>query len=199
MKTLRWTVFVFGMTLCATAAMATTVRAFDTWGLVVASDRIVRAQVIESKSFWNGDHTRIYTDTVFRVRTAYYEREADSKRRPSPRDEVVVRQLGGTMEGARMTVPGTTSFQIGDDVVLFLRHQRGFHTLVGMAQGAVRIQRTPNGPTVSSDLEGAHLIQDTSEILGALDLQGSKPVFWTPYRSRLIHLIQQRISREVSE
>ena len=199
MKTLRWTVFLFGMTLCATGVMATTVRAFDTRSLVDASDCIARGQVIESKSFWNGDHTRIYTDTVFRVRTTYYERAAELKQRLSPRGEVVVRQLGGTMEGARMTVPGTTSFQIGDDVVLFLRSQSGFHTLVGMAQGIVRIQRTPNGLTVSSDLEGAHLIQNASETVSTPDIQSSEPVFWTPYRIRLIHLIQQRISREVGE
>ena len=199
MKMLRCTVFLVGISLCATAAMATTVRAFDTRGLVVASDRIVRAQVIESKSFWSRGRTRVYTDTVFRVRAAYYERQAESTQRPSARDELVVRQLGGTMDGARMTVPGTTSFQRGDDVVLFLRCHSGFHTLVGMAQGVVRIQRTPNGLTASSDLEGAHLIQDASETLGTPDIQGSEPVFWTPYRTRLTHLIQQRIIRENSE
>ena len=136
--------------LLAAPASATTVRGFTLAGLVRESAVVVRGVVEGSQSFWNSDHTRIYTDTAVRVTDVLAGRAPVRIR---------VRQLGGRVGQVTARVVGTAPLRPGDDVVLFLRAQPGFYTLVGMAQGRFRVERRGARAVVTRSLSGLTVVQ----------------------------------------
>lgn len=96
---------------------------------------VVRAQARAHMSAWDESHRRIYTYTELEVLETWAG-EADST--------VVVRTLGGEVDGVGMKVSGVARFEDGEEVVLFLRTDPAHEaelTVVGMSQGKLRIAR----------------------------------------------------------
>lgn len=133
------TVALLALLMMPVAAAATTVRGFDDHGLVNESSAVVRGTVLTQYAVWDEGKTTIYTHSIVAVETLLAGRIFS--------DEIVVRQMGGQIASARLTVPGTAPIHIGDDVALFLRHHDGLYTLVGMAQGMRKLSAV-NGSTV---------------------------------------------------
>lgn len=94
--------------------------------LVWASNWIVRGRVVEERPAQRfpaengplGDQTpqeyydtQIYTDYVLAV---------DQVFRGHPRDTIVVRRMGGTVDSVTLTSEGQPELRVGDDVVVFL-------------------------------------------------------------------------------
>ncbi len=130
-------------TLMAAAALlagpvpagATTLRQMDLDELAVRADRIVHARAVDKKTYWDETGTRIYTDTTFEV---LGEAKGQGPRR------LTVSMLGGRIDPAEMTVEGTPSFSLGDEVVLFTSPRPdGKKNLVGFSQGAMRVLEDP--------------------------------------------------------
>ncbi len=71
---------------------------------------------------------------------------------------LVVRHLGGEVEGRGQRVFGEASFVVGEQVLLFASKRSGAYWPVGMAQGALHVRRDDAGlPRVRTDLGGADL------------------------------------------
>jgi hypothetical protein len=117
----------------APAARASMVEALDLAELVRNADQVVVARVIAQESHYD-EHGRIVTDVHMQV-------EHSEKGHDAPGAIVVVRRLGGVVDGIGMRVEGEPSFEEGELVLLFGSRRSGHDVLwpVGMSQGAMQV------------------------------------------------------------
>lgn len=138
--------------LVASAAQATTIRGFTTKGMVQEAAVVVRARVIDRVSVWNGDKTKIYTDSTLKVGEVITGKALSSA--------ITVRQLGGSVDGVTMHVEGVAPIARGEQVVLFLRTDGARFYLVGMAQGKLRVETLRDGrEVVTRTISGLKTVQ----------------------------------------
>lgn len=113
---------------------ATTIQALNIEQRTTRSDRIVVANVVSVHYQKAANAHRIYTITTLRVVT--------SIKGTAQKDmHLVVRQIGGKVGEWSQHVPGDARFEVGQEVLVFLRHDQkdDLHFLVGMAQGKIDI------------------------------------------------------------
>jgi hypothetical protein len=158
--------------LLAGPAVASTVLELDVDALTERADRVVRARVIERESRWDDDGHMIRTFTTLEI-LANLKGEGEA--------HLVVRQLGGEVDDVGSFVTGDAHFEIGEEVLVFLRSNPDgepvFH-LIGLAQGKFRIERSPDGVRAVRDLsdlslarqEGGRLVIGHAETVSTLDL-----------------------------
>lgn len=115
-------------------AWATLLPTFSVRGLTFEAHAIVRGEVLEDEVVYDAAWGRVYTHTVVRVSETLSGGSA-------PGDLIVVRQMGGALDGVHTQVVGTAPLLPGDEVVLFARTDGAFHYLIGMSQGAFRVDR----------------------------------------------------------
>src|SRR5688500_8617231 len=128
--------------LCVTFALAgpaagTVVEELGTEALVARADRIVRGRVLQQQSRWDEARERIYTDIEIAVDESY---------KGGALKTVVVRRLGGSVDGIGMRAIGEVLFADGEEVFLFLRRigtdkLYDVHQTIGLSQGKLRIVR----------------------------------------------------------
>ena len=73
---------------------------------------VVRAQVVDTYAAWDDSHEVIYTYATLRV-SRYFGESAGP-------DTLVVREVGGTVDGYTQEAIGFPALRAGEDVVLFL-------------------------------------------------------------------------------
>ena len=118
------------------AAEATQVLHQTPQQLGLQSELVVRGRVIAVESYWNTDHSKIFTRTRVAVDESY--------KGGAPATVDVV-QLGGVVDGMRVTVHGATMWRQDEEVVLFLEaYQPGNYHVTGFSQGKFEIERDPN-------------------------------------------------------
>ena len=116
----------------ATSALATTIIRQDTRALVQGSSDIVVGRVASVRPHWDESHQHIVTDVDVDVSESF----KGEKRR------VTLTQLGGEVDGMRLTVDGSPAFSVGEEALLFVwRDARGVAQLNGLGQGKFEIQR----------------------------------------------------------
>lgn len=136
--------------LVSVEAAATTMPAFSTQDMVREAAVIVRGSVVGQRSLWNHDKTLIVTESTISVSETLVGRTLSKT--------IVVRQLGGEVDGLSLLVPGTAQLKKGRTALLFLRKDANYHYLVGMAQGHYTIHKTKQGEEVSRNVGDLHLI-----------------------------------------
>ncbi len=114
------------LVLLAPEAAATTVRSFSLHQLFREADHVVVGKVVSQRSFWNEAHDTIYTDYTVAIEATEKGAKVDS---------LTVRLMGGTVGEMSLSVSGNAVLDKGERVLLVLRDQVEFHTLVGMSQG----------------------------------------------------------------
>jgi hypothetical protein len=135
--------FCFFLAICA--ASATTVIPLSVEDLTQISSHVVEARALDSWPQWNAAHTVIFTYTRFEVLRAL-KGEAPST--------IVVRQLGGTLDGTTQRVSGVRHWKTGEQAVLFLRPgeiRDGSLVVTGLVQGNFMIYRGPTGKALVSN------------------------------------------------
>ncbi|MCC6622482.1 MAG: hypothetical protein IT385_14555 [Deltaproteobacteria bacterium] len=130
---------VVGLALPADEARATIVRPFSLVELTDTAHVIVRGEVIDHEVVWDPERHELYTHTTVRVLESLAGAEPVGAL-------VVVRQIGGELDGVARRVVGTARLDLGDEVVLFARTDGAFLYMVGMAQGAFHVARAPGRP-----------------------------------------------------
>ncbi len=103
--------------------------------LALGADLVVRGRVESVRPLWNASHTRILTEVDVVV---------DRSLKGSAPRVVRVVQMGGRLDGVRMTVAGALDWRPGEDVLLFLERslpQR--FRVAGFSQGKYTIERDP--------------------------------------------------------
>jgi hypothetical protein len=140
----RW---IIGLVLLAVPVLlsATTVVPMGVEALTRASSHVVEARATGSTSQWNPEHTFIFTYTRFEV-TRTLKGHASK--------EILVRQIGGTVEGITQKVAGVRQWRSGDEAVLFLQPSPvadGTLIVTGLMQGNFLMRRTQAGRTYVSN------------------------------------------------
>lgn len=121
-------------------AHATQVNALSLERLGQEAELVVRGEVTAVRSYWNDDQTRIMTEASVEVAETFKGR--------APGDVRVI-QMGGVVDGVRMTVHGALSWTEGEEVVLFLESSLpGRHRVSGLSQGKFAIRRDGSEITV---------------------------------------------------
>ena len=130
----------------ASSASATIVHSFSLSALSLASHSIIRGEVVAEECVYDPHWEGIYTHTTLRVVEVLSGSE-------KPGDFIIVRQIGGSLDGIESQVVGTTTFLPGAEVLIFGRSDGAFHYLVGMGQGAWNVERkTGQLPQLRRDL-----------------------------------------------
>jgi hypothetical protein len=145
-------------TMFATAARATQVVHLDTRALTHESSDIVIGTVTAQKSYWNAAHTRILTDVTIQVTESL---------KGVPAGELTLTQLGGELDGMRYNVPGSPTFKVGEEALVFAwRDSKGTAQVDGLAQGKFEIERDA--------ASGARTVQRAGVGLAAADAKTLK-------------------------
>jgi hypothetical protein len=131
----RWVALLLGILWLP--AGATAVLGVDLDQLTRQSAVVVHGTVKSKESRWSGDGRRILTDVQIDVRESF---------KGSPARTVTVQQPGGVVGDIGQRVDGLASFDVGEEVVVFLERwgaQR--FQVTGAAQGKFRVQRSSDG------------------------------------------------------
>jgi hypothetical protein len=131
----RWLLGLLLLAVPATA-LATTVIPMDVEALTRASSHVIEARALSSTSQWNPEHTFIFTYTHFDVTRAL---------KGDAHGPVVVRQIGGTVDGITQKVAGVHHWRAGDQAVLFLQPNPaadGTLVITGLMQGNFLVRHT---------------------------------------------------------
>ena len=114
---------------------------------------VVQGTVIDLRSYWNDNHTKIFTETTITV---------DEVFKGQPGGVVKVVQLGGTVDNIRVTAHGALRWKQGEEIVLFLEDtSTDAYQVSGFSQGKFQIERDPQTGAVSvmrPTLSGAELV-----------------------------------------
>lgn len=132
--------------LAPSTASATVMEYASPAELVELSDVVVRADVVGQHSFVDDEQGRIVTHTTLAVRETYHG-EAGS--------EVTVEQWGGTVGERTSSVPGDAEFEVGEEVIVFLRRDASRPDalfLTALAQSKYTVDRTDETAMVARDL-----------------------------------------------
>lgn len=108
--------------------------------LVAQSDLVVRATVVGVTSRWNEDHSHIISLTTLRV--------SETLTGTVSEPELVLRQLGGEVDGLVSRIAGNPVFTPGQEAVLFLRRGPGVVYLTGLAQAVFYVDPPVGGTTL---------------------------------------------------
>ena len=120
------------VTQWAAPAEATLIRAFSLQELHRTADKVVTGTVTGANSFWNEAHDTIYTE---------YTVVVESTLKGAGGKTLSVRLMGGAVDDRELLVAGNAKLEVGEEVLLCLRTNVGFHTLVGMSQGKWTVRR----------------------------------------------------------
>jgi hypothetical protein len=132
---LRLLVLFAFLILLGDAAEATQVRYKSVEQMGSQSVAVVRGKVASVESSWNDKRTKIFTETTIAVDESY----------KGPGGGVVrILQLGGEVDGVRVTVHGALAWRPGEEVVVFLDpYVSGTYHVSGFCQGKFDVERDP--------------------------------------------------------
>ncbi len=135
----------------ATPASAATLRARPEAEEIAAADRIVRGR-IESVRVEHRAADGVI-ETVARVRVI-------DDFTGSTEPFVEIRELGGTVGGTTLTVPGAARFLVGDDIVALVERTRGTWRPSAMARSVFGVRARPGGTDLIRQETGGHVVGD---------------------------------------
>lgn len=139
-----------GLGLGSGTARATLAEALDLETLVARSDEIVVARVVERRSRWLGE--RIVTDVVLEISEV-------AKGDVSEGERLEVLVFGGAVGELGMRISGEAVLEPSHEYLLFLRRWNDTRRPVGMAQGALPVQRAGREPVVQPGGAGLSLVR----------------------------------------
>ncbi len=152
--------------LAAPPARATVMLKMELTTMVGRADVIFVGKVLKLQSHWSEDHRHIVTDYHFQVKRAVRGAAAGST--------VVVRSLGGAVDGIGMRISGSPQFRVGEEAMLFTDIRNGHRYVTGMSQGVYQLQQTQSGQvTVLGSSAGVALARRSAS--GRLELLKEPP------------------------
>ena len=125
----------FLLAIAAVSVEGSTVRYLPLDEMAVRADQIFTGEVLGVTSQMNARGTGIYTFVTIAV---------NEYLKGGRRSVLTLRILGGEAEGYRLTVPGSPTFSLGEEVLVFTDGGAGrIPTVLGMAVGKFTLQRNP--------------------------------------------------------
>ena len=140
---IRRTVLAFALLIATMTSVshATWVQPFSMTSLALESHHIVRGFVEQVEVVYDPVWERNYTLSTIRVLETLDGADG-------PGDTIVVRQLGGELDGFETRIVGNAILNLESEVVIFARTDGAFHYLVGMSQGKYEVIRDIGQPPV---------------------------------------------------
>lgn len=139
----------------ALSSQATIMQRLEIEELTRNSSDVFHGQIISTETYWNPEHTRIYTAAHLRINESFKSSNNGATKRGNL---VKVVQLGGEKDGVRMDYAGRPEFTAGESVVLFATRNRNNElTVVALKQGKMHVE----GQTVIRDFSGLTLLNGT--------------------------------------
>lgn len=127
----------------AAPAVASTFLKVDLHDLQHMAEAVVRAKVVEVRSYWNDEGTVIFTEAALQVKGRLHGVSDDL---------IVVRTVGGTVGDFTVEMGGAPRFQQGEEIVAFIsRWSDGTPMIAGYAEGMSKVKSDSIGQLV---LEG---------------------------------------------
>jgi hypothetical protein len=136
----------------SSTALGSTAVQLDVPALTHAASDVVRVRVLASEVRWTEDNRRLVTFVLVEVLDAW-KGEANGR--------LTVLQPGGELDGVGQRVAGVATLGVGEEWVLFLERQGPLHRVLGLSQGAYRVQRPPDGSpprAVPASVQGLRLL-----------------------------------------
>lgn len=126
---------VIALSLSAPSVHATQVQQLSVEELGTAAAKVIRGKVSTTQSYWNPEHTKIFTEILVDTEETYKGTDTGTVR---------ILQLGGTVDGVHVTVHGALGWTPDEEVLLFLEPYRDDKFVVsGLSQGKFNIVRDP--------------------------------------------------------
>ena len=147
---IKRTVLAFALLVATLPSIshATWVKPYSMTSLVLESHSIVRGIVEAVEVIYDPIWERNYTLSTIRVLETLDGSEV-------PGDTIVVRQLGGELDGFETRIVGNAILNLESEVVIFARTDGAFHYLIGMSQGKYEVIRdSDQTPVVARTREG---------------------------------------------
>jgi len=109
----------------------------DVKSLKKQAEAVVHAKVVDINSYWNSDHSVIFTDVTLEVK---------GRLKGTSGDQIVVRVPGGTVADYTVEMEGAPRFKMNDEVVAFIaRWDDGAPMVAGYFQGLMKVEHDPLG------------------------------------------------------
>ena len=103
----------------------------DVGSLKKQSEAVVHAKVVDVRSYWNADHSVIFTDVALDVKGRLHGTSDNL---------IIVRVPGGKVSDYTMEMEGTPQFAVDDEVVAFIaRWHDGAPMVAGYFQGLSKV------------------------------------------------------------
>lgn len=182
--------FCLGLFGPSVPAQASIVLQLSDQEMTTQAHRIVRGKVVRKYSVWEKADRRIYTYVTIAV--------LDMIKGIANTSEVVIRQVGGTANGLGMHVPGTASFKLGEEVLVFLEKSRdsSHHLVMGMSYGKYQVVTDAKTQvrTLHRDLHGVSLAKWNEE--KKMQIQHASPQMTKPVQmEEFVQKIRQYVQK----
>src|SRR5262249_46481757 len=142
------------------------------------STNVFHGQILSTQTYWNAEHTRIYTGVNVRVQESF-------KGALRQGETVKIVQLGGEKDESKTECAGRAEFKAGESAVVFTTRNRNNElTVVALKQGKMVV----DGQTVTRDFSGLTLLERSTS---GKELQSVKA---SPIQLTLSEL-RQRVAR----
>lgn len=176
--------------LGASPAAATRLLLLDTPTLAQRSEDIVVGHVLSTRSYWNAEHSRIFTDVVIGVDETW-------KGAATEDGTLTLTQLGGHVDGAHYNVPGSPSFTIGEEALLFVyRGASGRAQVNGMAQGKFEIRTdAATGEKLVQRMLPGLAIKDLSSLAPAAAGDGVRAFKLSEFKDVITSALQSQVTK----
>jgi hypothetical protein len=121
--------------LTAPTASATEVLPLSIEDLGRQAEQVVQGRVSRLRSYWNPDHTKIFTEVTVNV---------DRQYKGASLSQVRIVEIGGVVDTVKMTVAGSIIWRTDQEVLLFLEPSLpDRYRVSGFNQGRFAIERDP--------------------------------------------------------
>ena len=148
---------------------------------------IISGTVTSVKSEWNEERTKIFTYITITPNS--------SLKGDRPTQEIVIEQPGGEVGDIGMFVEGTSVFEEGEDVLLFLeRGRKGFQRTLGLSQGKFSIESDPVTQRKILLKKRARLIRDSNGKIKrkAFTIKSDRKLYLDDFKKEIQDILQRK-------
>ena len=133
--------------------------------LTVSAEEIIKGKVKEINSQWDDKKTLIYSQITIEVKEII--------KGESEREEIVIKQLGGSIDNIRLKIAGMPLFKEEEEVILFLnKHKKQLKKfyVTGLCQGKFAVK---NEKVERNNLTVQQFIGNIKQVIRGLEREGN--------------------------
>ena len=173
--------------LVSITSQATMVMKLSEEDMATQAGTIITGTVTSIKSEWNEERTKIFTYITITPNS--------SLKGDRPTQEIVIEQPGGEVGDIGMFVEGTSVFEEGEDVLLFLeRGRKGFQRTLGLSQGKFSIESDPVTQRKILLKKRARLIRDSNGKIKrkAFTIKSDRKLYLDDFKKEIQDILQRK-------